>query len=99
MKHILGLVIMTFSLSAYAQHQHIPRHNHYYHYHSHSNNDWLFPAVVGGMIVYGITRQYEQNRAPVIVEQYPLPQQTNCTEWREVYRNGVRYLERTCFNR
>lgn len=98
MKRLLGLLILTFSLSACAQHH---GHRHHGHHHgNHSNYNWVVPAAIGGLIVYGVTRQ---NQEPVVVEQYPYPyppQYTNnCTEWREIYRNGIRYLERTCFNR
>ena len=97
MKRILGLLLVSLSLTACAQHHGHYNHN-YHHHHSHRGQyDWVVPAAIGGLIVYGVTRQ---NQQPVIVEQYPYPSPPqNCTEWREVYRNGVRFLERTCFNR
>lgn len=96
MKKIIGFLLLTLSLSAFPQHH--GHKNNYNHYHNHGHRyNWVVPAVIGGLVVYGATRQ-PQN--PVIVEQYPYPQQTqNCSEWREIYVNGVRYLERTCFSR
>ena len=97
MKRILGIVVLAFSLSACAQHQH--HHNSHRH---HGNYNWVVPAAIGGLVVYGITKQNEQYaNPPVVVEQYQYryPVYQNCTEWREFYRNGSRVLERTCFNR
>lgn len=98
MKRILGLLLVSLSLTACAQHHGHRGHN-YQHHHSHRHSyNWVAPAVIGGLVVYGATRY--QAPQPVVVEQYPYPyMHPNCTEWREVYRDGVRYLERTCFNR
>ena len=93
MKRVLGLLGLVVSLSACAQHQHHNGHRHY------SSHDWLVPAAIGGLVVYSITKQNERTAPPVVVEQYQFPNYQNCTEWREVFRNGVRMLERTCFNR
>lgn len=52
MKHlIIGLCLLLTS-AAHAQH----RHHHGYHRHHVPNWGWVAPAVIGGAIVYGMTR-------------------------------------------
>lgn len=50
------LIILTLCAAAAAQAQHRP----YPHHHSHAGHNhgwgWLVPAIVGGAVVYGVTR-------------------------------------------
>lgn len=65
---IVTLLFLTFTLiTANAQHRVYRGHNHNNHY---SGLGWVVPAVIGGAIVYGITRQNE----PAVVAQPPQPQ-------------------------
>lgn len=45
-----------------------PRSPRYHHHHNKNNNDWILPAIVGGVIVYELTRP-----RPVYVEPLPPP--------------------------
>jgi len=63
------------------------------------HNNWVGPAIIGGVIGYGITRPYYP---PVYVQPPPVyvqPQYVpnNCSEWREVINSdGTSYRERIC---
>jgi hypothetical protein len=62
-KILAALLAMT-PLSSMAQHHHGMRHfDHHQHYRG--NWGWVAPAVIGGAVVYGLTR-------PVIVQQQPV---------------------------
>lgn len=72
MKKFLAILLFAFTTTAFAQHRN-HGHYHYHHYHRHhghgSNMDWLVPAVIGGAVVYGITRA--QQPQPVVVQPPP----------------------------
>ena len=73
MRHPLFSVVLALSLGTAttpvkAQHHHGMRHfDHHRHDHRGSNWGWVAPAVIGGAVVYGLTRP-----APVIVQQPPV---------------------------
>jgi hypothetical protein len=61
---IIAALIAMAPLSSMAQHHHGMRHfDHHQHYRG--SWGWVAPAVIGGAVVYGLTR-------PVIVQQQPV---------------------------
>lgn len=63
---ILASILLLLPFSAMAQHHHGMRHfDHHQHYRS--GWGWVAPAVIGGAVVYGLTRP-----APVVVQQQPV---------------------------
>lgn len=78
MKKILTVLLLTCSMSAMAQHGH--------HHSGHRGGyGWVAPAIIGGVIGYGISRSYYEpyyyNPPPVVYVQ-PLPP-------RVIYSNPV----------
>jgi hypothetical protein len=65
MKKVLSIILISLTMPAMAQHHHGMRHFDH-HQHRQSNWGWVAPAVIGGAVVYGLTRS-----APVIVQQPP----------------------------
>lgn len=61
---ILAAILAMTPLSGMAQHHHGMRHFDH-HQHHRGNWGWVAPAVIGGAVVYGLTR-------PVIVQQQPV---------------------------
>ena len=52
MKYLIATILSMLALTANAQHRH-----HGGHHHSHSGSwGWVAPALIGGAIVYGATR-------------------------------------------
>jgi len=85
MKKLLLTGLLAFSVPAMAQHHHGMRHFDHHQYRQ-SNWGWVAPAVIGGAVVYGLTRP-----APVIVQQPPVYiQQPNI-----VIIDGVTYVQQT----
>ena len=66
MKKLLLTSLLAFSVPAMAQHHHGMRHFDH-HQHRQSNWGWVAPAIIGGAVVYGLSRP-----APVIVQQPPV---------------------------
>ena len=66
MKKLLLTSLLAFSMPTMAQHHHGMRHFDHHQYRQ-SNWGWVAPAVIGGAVVYGLTRP-----APVIVQQPPV---------------------------
>ena len=85
MKKLLLIGLLAFSVPVMAQHHHGMRHFDH-HQHRHSNWGWVAPAVIGGAVVYGLTRP-----DTVIVQQPPVYiQQPNI-----VIIDGVTYARQT----
>ena len=90
MKRIIASLLMVVSLTATA---HGPRYN-YGHHPSHGWG-WVAPALIGGAIVYGMTRPTPPQPAPAVIvvpPNYPPPPQgyhyeqlldanCNCYRW------------------
>ena len=85
MKKLLLTVLLAFSMPTMAQHHHGMRHFDH-HQHRQSNWGWVAPAVIGGAVIYGLTRP-----APVIVQQPPVYIQQPNT----VIIDGVTYVQQT----
>ena len=99
MKKFLIAMLILASTGAMAQH----RHQGGYGY----RGNWIAPAIIGGVIGYGLTRNYYEPYyvpappvyyAPPIVMQPPYPNQTStCTAWTEVQdQDGTITRTRTC---
>ena len=85
MKKLLLTSLLTFAMPAMAQHHHGMRHFDHHQYRQ-SNWGWVAPAVIGGAVVYGLSRP-----DPVIVQQPPVyVQQLNI-----VIIDGVTYVRQT----
>jgi hypothetical protein len=95
MKKLLGLVLLTVSMSSMAQHGF--RHHGYY-----PGYNWVAPAFIGGVIGYEIARHhqvpyYGYVPPPVIVQQVPPVYSQTCTVWTEVQQaDGTITRTRTC---
>ena len=95
----LGLLVVT--SSALAQHGH-RNHGHYNHHKHYRGNNWVAPAIIGGVIGYGFSRNYyEPYYAPPPVYYTPPPvvysppqvvQPVNCTRYiyQDQYGNVTR---------
>lgn len=76
MKTLIKAVAVSLVLATGAAHAQHGRHGGYQHNHR-PNYDWVGPAIVGGLVVYGVNRAIEMDRQdrqiiverPVIVEQ------------------------------
>jgi hypothetical protein len=70
MKKLLAILLMTISVTAMAQHHgHYGHHNNYYR--GGNGWGWIAPAVIGGVVVYGMTRPPIVQQPPVVVIQQP----------------------------
>jgi len=58
MKYLIAIVLTMLTLTANAQHRHGHHHGHY----SNCGHGWgwVAPAIIGGAIVYGVTRTVTQ---------------------------------------
>ena len=95
MKQLLTIVLLTFSASAFAHHQHGHGHGHGHWRSTPSGGwNWVIPAIVGGAIVYEVTRP------PVVVQQPPVviqQQAQQCSPWAETQNSdGTVTRTRTC---
>ena len=100
MKKLLIASLLFFTGTVFAQHHHHHYHPHWRYVHNHGWK-WVAPAVIGGVVVYEITRP------PVVVQQPPVPpivldppvvvQQQNCGPWVETKtEDGKVIISRTC---
>ena len=93
MKKLL-LILALFPTLALAQHYH--HHNHHRPHWRYSGGawNWMVPAIVGGVVVYEVSKQQQQVvvQQPVIVQ----PAQ-NCSPWTETQNpDGTITRTRTC---
>jgi hypothetical protein len=85
---ILASVLFLLPLSAMAQHHQGFRHfDHHQHYRGEWG--WVAPAVIGGAVVYGLTRPVIVQQ-PVYVQQSPVLGQTQI-----VIIDGIEYTKQT----
>jgi hypothetical protein len=87
---ILASILFLLPLSAVGQHHHGFRH--YDHYQPYRGGwDWVAPAVIGGAVVYGLTRP-----TPVVVQQPVYVQQSPVLgQPQVVIIDGVEYTKQT----
>lgn len=104
-KLLVSLLLIAAALPALAQHRHHGHHGgHHGHWQhrSHSGWNWVVPAVIGGAVIYSVTRPDPviiQQQPPVIVQQpgqvYGTSQ--NCSPWIETQSSdGAITRTRTC---
>ena len=55
MKSLLAIVLMAISTVSWAGGPHGHRHHHA-HRHAHNHWNWVAPAIVGGAVIYGLSR-------------------------------------------
>lgn len=75
MKTLIKAVVISLALAAGVAHAQHGRHGG--HHHHRPNYDWVGPAIVGGLVVYGVNRAIELDRQerqiiverPVIIDQ------------------------------
>lgn len=75
MKRLIFTVLMFVATSSWAQHGWHRYQHHHHHYHSRSA-DWIVPAIIGGAVVYAVTRPVAPPPAPVVIyvpQGHPLP--------------------------
>ena len=91
MKKLIALSLLALAVSAQAQ-QH----------HHHRGGNWVAPVIVGGVIGYALTRNYNEPvynygyipPPPVVVQQ---PARSACTPWTETqHADGTITRTRTC---
>ena len=71
MKYLIATILSVLTITANAQHRHGGYHHHH---HGHGGWGWVAPAVIGGAIVYGMTRPAPPPPPVVYVPQgYPPP--------------------------
>ena len=78
MKKLVAVLLLAASASAMAQH-----HGHRNHGHNRGNN-WIAPAIIGGVIGYGLSRPYYEPYyapPPVVYVPPPVVYQSNCTRY------------------
>jgi len=101
MKTLIAALALTLSSTAFAQHGGHRWHHGHHHRHWHPHLGWVVPAVVGGAVVYAITRPETTvvQNPPVIVQNPPIvvQQKENCTPWTETqHADGTITRTRTC---
>ena len=93
MKKLITLSLLVLAVSAQAQHRH---------HHRQGGGNWVAPVIVGGVIVYALTRNYYEPvynygyvpPPPVVVQQ---PMRSACTPWTETqHADGTITRTRTC---
>lgn len=92
MKRLISLCLMLCSTLTWAgpngyhgSSLYTPPQHHHHHHHRGNNWGWVGPALVGGAVVYAITRP------PVVVQQPPVVVQQPSVVPEIVYIDGVAY--------
>ena len=84
MKKLIALLLITLSATAMAQHRPYPHHGHGGH-----GWGWVAPALIGGAVVYAVTRPpVVVQQPPVVVQQPPVVVQQPTDV---VYLDGIAY--------
>jgi len=113
MKKLLAVLALVAAsiVPAHAQHHHRgPYFTPHSGYHRQFNN-WFVPALIGGAVVYGVTRDSQPpvivQQPPVIVQppvvldapqQYGYSQNQRCTPWTEIQNpDGTITRQRQCY--
>jgi hypothetical protein len=92
-KLVAVLLLAVASTSVMAQHHSHRKHGHHNHY---RGSNWVAPAIIGGIVSYGLTRQYYEPyyAPPVVVQSAPVYVQPApvCTRYiyQDQYGNTLR---------
>jgi hypothetical protein len=99
-KILVALSFLALAVSAQAQ------HNHNYNHYQYRYNNWVGPAIVGGVIGYALTRNYYEPvynygyvPPPVVVQRTVVVPSSGqvCTPWTETQApDGTITRQRTC---
>jgi hypothetical protein len=99
MKQFLITLLLTASATAFAN----PYHGGHWRHHHSPRVHWIVPAVIGGAVVYGVTRQdnvviQPQSPAVIYTERGVFQTYTqNCSAWTETQMpDGSITRTRTC---
>jgi hypothetical protein len=96
MKKVLFSILLLLSTNTFAQHY--GHHGHWRHgYNGYNGWNWVVPAVVGGIVVYEVSK----NQPPPAPQQSVIIQQNviqpNCSPWTEtISPDGQITRTRTC---
>lgn len=91
MRYLLGIALLVFSTTVFAQHGHGHRGHHHGHWRHHGGGwHWVVPAIIGGVIVYEVTKPAPPPQQVVVIQ----PQENNCSPWTEI-ENGDGSITRT----
>ena len=71
MKKIIAVLLLAISASASANGYRNHGYNHGGHYNRGYNYGWIAPAIIGGAVVYGLTRPYYAP-PPVVIQEPPV---------------------------
>ena len=99
-KLFITLLLAIAAAPAFAQH----RYNHGYYGHYRGYGNWVAPALIGGLITYGLTCNYYEPpivvQQPPVIYQQPMPVESNrCSPWLETQQpDGSIVRTRTCAN-
>jgi len=99
LKKLIVAVLLLASASAFADGRY--GHHGYWRHEGGSGWGWVAPAVIGGAVVYSITRPpvyVQQAPQPVVIQQQPvIVQGQNCSPWTQVMNpDGTVTTTRTC---
>jgi hypothetical protein len=98
-KLFISLLLVVATIPAFAQHRH-GHHGHGQWHRGYNGWSWVVPAVIGGAVVYSVTRP-----DPIIIQQPPVVVQPpapvtvlqNCSPWTETQNHdGTITRTRTC---
>jgi hypothetical protein len=97
MKRVLAVAVLTLAtMPAMAHWQHHGGYRGYYG----GGWGWVAPAIIGGAVVYGVTRPETVivQQPPIVVQNPPvIVQNQNCTPWTETQNpDGTITRTRTC---
>ena len=99
--HIMKKLLLALSLvvcsNAFANPYHHGHHGHG-HWRPHNGGwNWVVPAIIGGAIVYEVTKPPVIIQQPPVVVQQPQQQIQNCSPWTEIQNSdGSITRTRTC---
>ena len=98
MKKLLLTLSLVVCSSAFANPYHHGHHGHgYWRHHPGSGWNWVVPAIIGGAIVYEVTRPPVVVQQPPVIQQPQTQQTQNCSPWTEVQNSdGSITRTRTC---
>lgn len=99
MKKLLLTLSLVVCSTAFAGPHHYGHHGHgHWRHHPGSGWNWVVPAIIGGAIVYEVTKPPVVVQQPPVVVQQPTQQQTqNCSPWTEIQNSdGSITRTRTC---
>jgi hypothetical protein len=94
MKKILFSLLLLATPLAFAQHWH-HGHNHGQWRYANNGWNWVVPAIVGGVLVYEVSKN-QPPQQPIVIQQ-TIPPQQNCSPWTETqHPDGTITRTRTC---